>query len=178
MAKRHILATLGLALIGGAAFAAPSHAAAPDYQRYCSQQHPGSFVTRNRITNDPMCTLRSAYSLVHYRINISYACQLTTGSPSARAIGGGNYDCLGGRSTASANGRVMSQSHYQNYCNRAGGGQASFSYQLNDWVCSVKTAWNRLEHRRVQYGQACVANFGQSSPRAVGGDRRHVMCVV
>jgi hypothetical protein len=177
MSKRHLLAALALA-VGGTAFAGSAHAVAPDYQKYCSQQHPGSFVTRNRATNEAMCTLRSAYSLVHYRINIAYACQLTTGSAAARSTGGGNFDCVGGSTTTARNGQVMHQGHYQRYCNGAGGGQASFSYQLNDWVCSLKTAWNRLEHRRVNYGQACYANFGSSSPRAVGGDRRHVMCVV
>jgi hypothetical protein len=177
--SRHLARFAAAALVLGAGIAAASsaHAVAPNYQRYCSTHHPGSFVNRLLATGEPVCTLRTygGYGLMHYRINYGEACRLTNGSFAFRGTGAG-VDCTG---AANPSGRVLTQNDYQKYCQRTygNGAMASFSFPRNAWLCTVRT-YNGLGlmHYHANIAAACSVNYGTSRFVRLG-DNRSFMCV-
>jgi hypothetical protein len=158
------------ALLGTASSA--HAAAAPNYARYCATHHRGSIVGYNRATREPLCTLRTRNSMLHYRVNVGEACRLTTGSRAFRRMGAGRYLCLGqaGRPQPPATtGRAPDYARYCRTYHR--GGFVTFTKGMRDPQCTLRTSRYSLRHYRIPVAEACRLTTGSRAFRRVAVGR-------
>jgi hypothetical protein len=159
--RAFVLVSASLAALAAAAVT-PAEAAAPNYQHYCAKRFPGSFVSRHNATGELLCTVRSTYSLMHYRLNYAEACNMQYGSPNFRRFGPGNVDCTGRTAAGPGRQRVLSFGDMNNYCARAfRNASANYSEPYGRWVCTVRTNNGLgLMHYTANLAQACQVNAG------------------
>jgi hypothetical protein len=144
-------------------------AQAPNYQKYCSTYHKGSFPNSFRATGEPICTKRtSRLSMMHYRVNVGEACRLTTGSRAFRRTGRGKYLCLGKGGAPRVTFPDVAP-NYRKYCQTYHRG--SFVNTLRatqEKICTTRTSQYRMVHNRINLAEACRLTTGKRTFRRYG----------
>ncbi len=173
----------GFVTIAAPGLSSPAQAASqPNYSRYCSTVHPGSFVNRMRATGAYVCTTRThnGLGMLHHRINLARACQLTTGNTRYRNHGQGFIQCqdraVVRRPAPRPQPRPASvptgqgQPNYARYCNTVHRG--SFVNRMRTtgaYVCTMRSHNGLgLTHYRINLARACQLTNGSTSFRNFG----------
>lgn len=165
------LATLVVAAgLGGAGFTKPAEAAvAPAFNKYCQKYHRGSFVNSFRANGAPICTLKTHYSMRHFRINIGTACRLAGGNGRYRQVAYGRYQCTRGRTNPRV-GRWVAP-NIRGYCQRYHRGSFVNHMRANGSPICTLRASRSMMHYRVNLNTACRLAGGNGSYQRVSFGR-------
>ena len=163
--------SLGIAAYFGVASSAEA-ATSPNYARYCQTHHRGSFVNSNRVTREPLCTRRTQYSMMHYRVNIAEACRLTNGSRAFRRMGPGRYLCLGQATRTPPRAVAGRTPDYARYCRTYHrGAMVSYTRGTREPLCTLRTGQYQQRHYRIRVAEACRLTTGSRAFRRVAVGR-------